>query len=118
MATGRQFRRAVVGGIAALAVTGISWWLWGEVAARAAAVFAATAVALQLVAGVVTARGRAGGGRDPMRDHAIGMALRMVGVPLIAVAAIIDRATFPPEACAAGYLGTVLPLLWLETRLA
>ncbi len=114
----RQGRRAMVGVVATLVVTGICWLLLGGTAGRAAAMFGVMAVLLQLIAGVLEGRGRAGEDRDPMRDHAIGMGLRMVGVPLIAVAVIIDRATFPPEACAAGYLGTVLPLLWLETRLA
>lgn len=89
----------------------------GSTGALAAATFAGVAVGLQLLAGVVTGRFVKSRGPDLMREHAIGMAFRVFGVALIAVAVTVDRATFPPGACAVGYLGAVLPLLWLETRL-
>lgn len=52
------------------------------------------------------------------RTYAVGMALRVVGVMVLGVLITIDSGMFPPGPAALGYLGVLLPLLWLETRLA
>jgi hypothetical protein len=114
----RHLRRLHVGLMATVAMALLAGMVAGRQAAVAAAAFGALAVALQLAAGEVARRQQQGADRDVMKEHLIGMAFRVAGVALIAVAVTTDRATFPPGACATGYLGTVLPLMWLETRLA
>jgi hypothetical protein len=104
-------------GFAALA-TGVAGLLWGRSALPGAAVFGVTAVGLQLLA----ARAMRRTGRPPSLDqlsvYVTGVVLRLLGVVALAVAITVDRRVFPPLASATGYLGTVLPLLYLETRLA
>jgi hypothetical protein len=46
-----------------------------------------------------------------------GMGLRMAGVLVFMVAVALRRDLFPPLASAMGFLGVLLPLLALETRL-
>ena len=52
-----------------------------------------------------------------MRRWAMGMGLRLGGIVLFVVAVVADRALFPPVPSAAGYLGVLIPLLFLEARL-
>lgn len=84
----------------------------------AALAFGMVAMVIQLFAARVVRRLGAPATPDRLRIYAIGMALRVGGVALIGAAVTIDRATFPPGPSALGYLGTLLPLMWLETRLA
>ena len=49
--------------------------------------------------------------------YGIGVVLRMLGVLIIAVLVVRDAEHFPPWPTALGYLGVILPLLYLETRL-
>lgn len=84
----------------------------------AALAFGLVATAIQLFAARVVRRLGVPATPDRLRIYAIGMALRVGGVALIGAAVTIDRATFPPGPSALGYLGTLLPLMWLETRLA
>ena len=46
----------------------------------------------------------------------VGMAIRFASFLLLAVVMVMTRATFPPAWMAAGYLGTLLVLLFTETR--
>lgn len=84
----------------------------------AALAFGVVATAIQLFAARVVRRLGVPATPDRLRIYAIGMALRVGGVALIGTAVTIDRAMFPPGPSALGYLGTLLPLMWLETRLA
>lgn len=84
----------------------------------AAVAFGLLATGIQLFAARIVRRLGVPATPDRLKVYAIGMALRIGGVALIGVAVTIDRATFPPGPSALGYLGTLLPLLWLETRLA
>ena len=97
-------------------VSGIVWAVWGRSAAFAGMLFGLLAVLLQTVAiwllrPVIEA---------PLRRLAVrwlmGTALRLAGAGLWALAAVLDRATFPPLPAAVGYLGVLVPLLFLETR--
>ncbi len=83
--------------------------LWGPDAVLAAMAFGALATVIQLGAPATP---------DNLRVYVLGMVLRIAGVAAIAVAVSLDRASFPPGAAALGYLGSLLPLMWLETRLA
>ena len=52
-----------------------------------------------------------------LKRWGIGMALRFVGIVVLAGAAVADPKVFPPLPAAMGYLGVLLPLLIVETRL-
>jgi hypothetical protein len=103
---------------ATAAISGLAWLIWGPAAVAAALVFGLVATTLQMVAARIATRLGKPATPDELGVYAIGMALRVGGVALIGAAVTIDRATFPPGAAALGYLGTLLPLMWLETRLA
>jgi hypothetical protein len=45
-----------------------------------------------------------------------GMAIRFLGAALVLIVAITYRASLPPLPAVLGYLGVLLPLLFLETR--
>lgn len=83
----------------------------GLLAGRAALLFGLLATGIQLTVPRVAA------GLTPTAEYGVGMALRVAGVAVMAIAVMIDRVAVPPGAAAVGYLGTLLPLLWLETRL-
>jgi hypothetical protein len=120
VATGssKQFRRLRLGLVATAAITGLSWLLWGPAAVTAALVFGLVAITIQMVAARIAGRIGKPATPDELKVYAIGMTLRVLGVAALGVAVTVDRATFPPGAAALGYLGTLLPLMWLETRLA
>ncbi len=113
-----QLQRLRLGAVMTVAVGTLAALIWGMVGLVAAAVFGGVATGIQLLA----ARWSRLTGRratpDQLAIYLIGMVLRIVGVVLIGVAVTTDRATFPPGPAAMGYLGTLLPLMWLETRLA
>lgn len=113
-----QLRRLRLGLTMTAGVAAVAALFWGATGAMAAAAFGGVATAIQLLA----ARWAGLTGRratpDQLAVYLIGMVLRIAGVALIGVAVTIDRATFPPGPAAVGYLGTLLPLMWLETRLA
>lgn len=54
---------------------------------------------------------------DFFRAIGAGMALRMAGVLLMLLAIVVDRGVFAPLPTALGFLGVVIPLLFLEVRL-
>lgn len=56
-------------------------------------------------------------GPDHLKVYVIGVLLRLVGVLMFAIAVTMDPGHFPALPSALGYLGTVLPLLYLETQL-
>ncbi len=104
-------RRSALGLICAGATAVVVGAVAGGSAGAAALMFGLLALGIQLLAARLAA------GRPPTAQYGIGLALRVAGVALIWCAVVIDRAAFPPGAAAVGYLGTLLPLLWLETRL-
>lgn len=113
-----QVRRLRLGAAMVAAITGLVWLLFGPTAVTAALVFGTVAVTIQMVAARIAKRLGQPATPDRLRVYAIGMLLRIAGVAAIGVLVTMDRATFPPGASALGYLGTLLPLMWLETRLA
>jgi hypothetical protein len=52
-----------------------------------------------------------------MKQWGVGMGLRLGGVVLLVIAALIDRTLFPPLPAALGFLGVLIPLMVLEVRL-
>lgn len=114
----RQVRRLQWGLVATAAITGLAGLLWGPRAVTAALVFGLAATTIQIVAARIATRLGKPATPDELKVYVIGMSLRVLGVAALGLAVTLDRATFPPGATALGYLGTLLPLMWLETRLA
>ncbi len=97
-------------------VSGIFWWRMGAAAAIASLMFGMVAIAIQVVAvglakPVVTAPYAVF-----LTRWAAGMGLRIGGVVLFAVAVLVDAERFPPLPAAFGYLGVLIPLLFMETK--
>ena len=94
----------------------VGWVVWGRAGAVAAASFALVATALQLLAARLVRRVGGEASIDRPALDGIGVLLRIMGVVIFAVAVTIDPMRFPPLPAAMGYLGAVLPLLYMETR--
>ncbi|MEO7354772.1 MAG: hypothetical protein ABIZ70_10555 [Gemmatimonadales bacterium] len=98
-------------------MTLISAWLWGMPGAKAALFFGGLATLIQLLADRLARRLGVPATVDRLKVYAIGMALRFGGVALIGVAMMLGGEGFSLLGAALGYLGVILPLLYLETRL-
>lgn len=95
----------------------MAWLLWGMSGAKSAFLFGAIATVIQLLADRLARRIGVAPTVDRLRVYAIGVVLRFGGVALIGVAALMGGESFSPPGAALGYLGVLLPLLYLETRL-
>lgn len=113
----KQRRRLFWGAVCTLGVGALAFVVWGRVGMIAAASFGALATAIQLLAAQMMARTGKPAALDHMTVYVIGVFLRLLGVILFGVAVALDRPVFPPWPTAFGYLGTILPLLYLETKL-
>ncbi len=104
-------------GIALTAVvTTVLTVAYGSSALLAAVAFGLLATAIQLGALALVKPALDGPFSKLMKRWGIGMGLRVVGVALIAVVVTIDQERFPPLATAFGYLGVIVPLLFMEIR--
>lgn len=103
-------------GLTAL-VTGLAWLVWGPGAVFAAAWFGLLATALQMVAVALLRPALGGSFGRLVKRWGMGMGVRLAGVVLFAVLVWVNRELFPPLPSALGYVGVVVPLLFLETRL-
>ena len=112
-----QRRRLAWGAVCTLVVSGLALAIWGPGAVIGAATFGAVATGLQLLAAQLMARTGKPAALDHLTVYVIGVFLRLLGVVLFGVAVALDRGTFRPWPTALGYLGTILPLLYLETKL-
>ncbi|MEP6591431.1 MAG: hypothetical protein ABJC19_09635 [Gemmatimonadota bacterium] len=92
-------------------------WLWGPAGFRAALLFGGLATALQLLADRLARRLGGRATLDRLSVYAVGVLLRFGGVVVIGVAAFRAGEGFSLPGAALGYLGAMLPLLYLETRL-
>lgn len=97
-----------MGGIVALG--------WGVGAVRGAVTFGLVATGLSLLAARWAARSGIEPSVDHLRGYLLGFVLRILGIVMLGIAVTRDRSTYPALPTALGYLGTVLPLLYLETR--
>jgi len=79
-------------------------------------VFGLVATVVQLLAVRALRRGLAGNHAGFAKGFVIGTALRVAGVLLVLLAVVADQASFAPLPTAFGYLGVVVPLLFLEVR--
>jgi hypothetical protein len=112
-----QRRRLIWGAVCTLVASAAAVGIWGRAALVGAAAFGALATVLQLVAAQLMASTGKPASLDHLTVYVIGVFLRLLGVVLLGVAVSLDRATFSPFGSALGYVGTILPLLYLETKL-
>jgi hypothetical protein len=96
----------------------VAYVIWGGTAVFATVILGLLATGIQLYAPRLVRKLVKPAADDMLRTYVVGMGLRVAGVVILGVLVTIDRATFPPGPAALGFLGVILPLLWLETRLA
>jgi hypothetical protein len=107
--------RTLAAGIAlTISASGIAKALWGPAALMPAAVFGALSTAIQLAANWCNARWAPGPKTVFPKGWLYGMGLRLGGVVLFAAAAFGWGALFLPLPTAVGFLGVIVPLLFLE----
>ncbi len=95
-------------------VLGLSW---GRGAILPGLVFGALATAIEVVALARLRRTWHERGTGPLKGFAEGMGLRLAGVVVLAAAIVMNRSVFPPLPSALGFVGVLIPLLFLEVRL-
>ncbi|MGH7581993.1 MAG: hypothetical protein ACREL5_02055 [Gemmatimonadales bacterium] len=106
------------GVLCAVAMTAVAGLVWGRDSMAGAAIFGVVAIVLQMIAASLMGRTGVPAALDHLKVYVIGVLLRFGGVVLLGVAIVLDRGFFRPWPSAIGYVGTILPLLYLETRLA
>ena len=95
----------------------VAWGIWGGAAGYTAAVFGLLATTIQYFAGKISAKvPKDADFATFVQGYAGGMGLRVVGVVILAVVSSLWPAQFPALGAAMGYLGVLVPLLFLETR--
>ena len=97
-------------------VTGILVTGLGRGALLASLVMGGAATLLQVAAIRALGQGYRGNTAAFFKAFRTGLALRMLGVLLVLLLVLVDRERFPPLPTAFGYLGVVIPLLFLEAR--
>ena len=113
-----QGQRALWGAGATATMAVMAAIIWGRSAVMGAAILGGVATGVQLLVARMMIRTGASGAVDHVKVYATGVLFRLFGVVILAALVSADRLTFPPLASALGYLGTVLPLMYLETRLS
>ncbi len=98
-------------------VTGVLYLVWGPSAVVPGVVFGLLATAVSVAAVTLLRGGLRGPYAKTMARWAMGMAVRLVGVLLFAVAVLWRPDLFPALPTAVGYLGVLIPLLFYEMRL-
>ena len=91
---------------------------FGRPALVAGMVFGTLATLIQIAADRLIARRLTRSVGEFGRGYVAGMGLRLVGIVLMTVAIVAAPALFPPLATALGFLGVLVPLLFMEMRLA
>ena len=110
--------RVLLTGLALVAGVTAALAAWqGPAAVLPAVVMGLVAVAIELVAVRALRRGLAAPDTAGFfAGMGVGMGLRLLGVVLFAGLVIWDRARFGPLAAGLGYVGVLIPLLFLEVR--
>jgi hypothetical protein len=89
---------------------------WGRGALLPGLAFGALGTAIEVLALARLRRTWREPGTGPLKGFAEGMGLRLAGVAALVAAILIDRTVFPPLPSALGFLGVLVPLLFLEVR--
>lgn len=110
--------RVLAAGLALTAmVAALLFRLFGAGALLPAAVMGIVATAIELLAVRALQRGMAQRGTaEFFQAIAVGMFLRVLGVALFAGLVLWDRGRFAPLPTGLGYVGVLIPLLFLEAR--
>ena len=106
-------------GLALTAVAGgVAFFLYlSPTVAVTAVIFGLLATKLQYLAGRSQAKvAKDAPFKEFVKGWGMGMGLRLLGVVILAVVCSAWPAQFPAVGAAIGYLGVVIPLLFLETR--
>lgn len=111
-------RTVVLGGLLTAAVTALLVLGFGRMALLQGLIFGLLATAIQVGAG----EAMRGAAQLPysgfLKRYGIGMGLRLAGVAILMAAIVLRREFFDPLSTAIGFLGVLIPLLFLEARLA
>lgn len=99
-------------------VTTVMVIAFGRPALVPAVAFGVLATVIQVVADRMVARRLSGPVGEFGRGYVAGMGLRLVGIVLMTVAIVAAPALFPALPTALGFLGVLVPLLFMEIRLA
>lgn len=109
--------RTLAAGIAlTIIASGIARTLWGPAALVPAVAFGLVSTGIQLLANWCNRRWAPGPKTVFPKGWLYGMALRMGGVVLFAAAVFAWGSVFAPLPTALGFLGVIVPLLFLELR--
>jgi hypothetical protein len=100
-----------------LGVTALLVVAWGRAALVPGVSMGLLATAIQWTATRQLRREFHGSTPDFFKAVGAGMALRMAGVLLMLAAIVLDRGRFTPLPTALGFLGVIIPLLFVEVRL-
>jgi hypothetical protein len=111
-----MIRCFALGVVLTVLVTAALWAGFGESAVLPGVTFGLVSTGIQLLAIRSLRRGWGGSNREFLQGVGVGMALRMLGIVLVLVAIVVDRGRFPPLPTAFGFLGVLIPLLFLEVR--
>jgi hypothetical protein len=98
-------------------VSGLLILGWGQAALLPGGVFGLIATAIQAISVALVRPVFAGETVRLLKRWGVGMLLRVLGVALVAVAVTLNETLFPPLPTAIGFLGVLVPLLFLEVRL-
>ncbi len=105
-----------VGLVLTAALTALSAMVWGRNAALTALLFGAVATGIQVYASRLMVGHQDATLQQFMGRWLTGTALRFGGAILAMVVAVLNPALFPPLAAGLGFLGVLIPLLFLEVR--
>ena len=109
--------RVLLAGIALTAlVSGIMVAAIGKSAWVPGLTMGGAATAIELLSARWMVGGLASTTRAAMEGFVAGMGFRLLGVVLFAGLVLWNRAVFAPIPAGLGYLGVLIPLLFLETR--
>lgn len=106
----------LTGAVLTAALSGISAVAWGPNAALTTLLFGAVAAGIQVYASRLMVNHAEKTLQQFMGRWMIGTALRFGGAILIMVVAMLNPTLFPPLAAGLGFLGVLIPLLFLEVR--
>jgi len=104
-------------GLTAL-VTTILTLIWGQAALLPGLAFGGLATVIQAIAVLALRQAWRGDTAALLKGFGKGIGLRLLGIVLLGLAIGFARTAFPPLPSALGFLGVLLPLLFLEVRLA
>jgi hypothetical protein len=110
-------RTALTGIVLTAFVSAIALIAWGSRAVLPCAMFGLVASAIQVAAGTMMRTGGVPAAFTVFAARwAVGMGLRVAGIVLVVVALTLGRTVFAPLPTTVGFLGVLIPLLFLDAR--